>query len=260
MKQSTNGPVLLYHDDGAGPFVTGCFERRLIEFGHHVQRVDASDVLAGSLSEEAVAFVLPGGADRPYLRKLGDAGAREIRRFVMAGGRFFGSCAGGYYAARRITFDAPGFAVREPRPLDFFPGTAAGPVPGLAPPFRDHPSAASVVDVTGDFGTACSLYWGGFSLKTDGPDDCSIARYDMNGQSAAAACDVGDGRAVICGFHPEVTAKDLATLDGASAQLVEQLERAEATRNNCFAAIWQELFKATDETAADRLDPSPVEG
>ncbi|MEM7808871.1 MAG: BPL-N domain-containing protein, partial [Planctomycetota bacterium] len=223
-------PVHLYDDEGAGPFVTGCFERRLIERGHEVRHIKAADVLAGVL-DDAEVMVLPGGADRPYIRKLGDDGAARIRDFVHGGGRFFGSCAGGYYAARRITFNAPGFDVDEPRPLGFYPGTAHGPVPGIAPPFRDHPESAAVVRLKAGSELGTALFWGGFSLQPDTDATATpIGHYAANALIAAASCTIGNGHVVVSGVHPEVTGDDFASLKDAPATTVDLLREHEVQR------------------------------
>lgn len=45
--------------------------------------------------EEATALLaFPGGRDLPYMQELGGAGNARIKRWVEAGGRYLGICAG----------------------------------------------------------------------------------------------------------------------------------------------------------------------
>ncbi len=233
-----SGTILLYDDDGAGLFVTGCLERELQRRGNTVRRIKAQEVIADAW-HDAAAFVLPGGADRPYIRKLAGAGNASIRSYVEAGGRFYGSCAGGYYAANRVIFNAPDLHVDEPRELAFVAASAVGPLPELAPPFRDDPDCAAVVTLEPD--RLVALYWGGFHLVGQGFD--VLARYP-HGEVAAASTSVGHGRVVLCGLHPEATAGDVATLGDTPhvRHLAEQLKKHEAQRAACFELMWSSLM------------------
>ncbi|UUZ62721.1 BPL-N domain-containing protein [Polaromonas sp. P1-6] len=59
-----------------------------------------------ALFDDAVLFVMPGGADLPFCQALNGAPNERIRRFVEEGGAYLGICAGAYYACREIAFHA----------------------------------------------------------------------------------------------------------------------------------------------------------
>jgi glutamine amidotransferase-like uncharacterized protein len=82
--------------------------------------------------DDAALFLMPGGADLPYLEHLTPDGNEAIRHYVANGGSYMGFCAGSYYAGDEVVF-APNtdMEVIGPRPLRFFEGTVYGPV--LAP-------------------------------------------------------------------------------------------------------------------------------
>lgn len=73
---------------------------------------------------------MPGGADLPYLDRLGGEGVEAIREFVIRGGSYLGICAGAYFASRRCVFEKEDHELRVvgDRPLAFVPYDAVGAV------------------------------------------------------------------------------------------------------------------------------------
>jgi glutamine amidotransferase-like uncharacterized protein len=177
------------------------------------------------------------------IRALGDDGFASMRRYVKRGGRYFGSCAGGYLAARRIVFESPDLHTQADRPLGFYPGTASGPLPDLSPPFRDDPAVASVVDLTTTDGRRLpTLYWGGFELRPDdGAEVETLATYTGE-RLAAARVASGDGTVVLCGCHPEVSGDALATLPGHEANAAATLRERDTERRELFRLLWKSLM------------------
>lgn len=93
-----------------------------------VDTIGVDQLRALAWQSSTALLCLPGGRDLPYLRLLGGATTRAIRQWVNAGGRYFGSCAGAYFAAERIAFAAARVpSVHGVRPLRFFRGLAWGP-------------------------------------------------------------------------------------------------------------------------------------
>ncbi|MFL5737284.1 MAG: M14 family zinc carboxypeptidase [Actinomycetota bacterium] len=83
--------------------------------------LSAENIAHGKLRDLDV-LVVPGGGSRPAVKRLGDAGKREIRRFVNDGGRYVGYRGGGTRLAAelglstvllsRVKVDIPGSLVR----------------------------------------------------------------------------------------------------------------------------------------------------
>ena len=83
--------------------------------------LSAEDIAHGKLRNLDV-LVVPGGGSKPAVKRLGDAGKRELRRFVNDGGRYVGYRGGGTRLAAelglstvllsRVKVDIPGSLVR----------------------------------------------------------------------------------------------------------------------------------------------------
>ena len=121
-----------------GPGVSSrCFNqtlatlKQLLDPRYRVEEISPEQVLEGDWQENTALFVLPGGADLPYVRSLSGKGNEKIRQFVESGGSFLGLCAGAYYAGNYVNF-AKGteIEVQGRRELAFFPGTIHGPILG----------------------------------------------------------------------------------------------------------------------------------
>ena len=220
-------------------------------------RGDAIDSIDASPWEaETALLVLPGGRDLPYLEKLGARGAARIRAFVQGGGAYLGLCAGGYFGAADIEFfaDFSGDAAHQAqaivgeRPLKFFPGRCVGPV------WRDfvydseqgahaawvHPEPGLAARTGGDF----VLYQngGGAFVNAEGyPNTRVILRYAAGSSHAAAVLtQVGAGRALLTGVHPEFDAAYLPVTDYAPG-VRAALQAAAPQRCQAWAYMLTEL-------------------
>ncbi len=256
--------TFLYVDEGSDAFVADCLERALTDAGGCVARVKAATLLTGdSWHDDADIIAFPGGADRPYANKLDGAGNASIRRFVEGGGRFLGVCAGAYYACSRIDFTGAEYAVKSPRELGFFPGTAIGSLPELASPYRTSDlNCASAARLHWAGGETHALYWGGcaFVADKDATGVSVLARYadlPADRDIAAVACQVGAGRAVLVGVHLETRGVDF---DGERfsypqggenrpAAIARFLTLAEDSRRTLFDFLMEALLSAREGEA-----------
>ena len=94
-----------------------------------IKTINAKNVIEGKWTKKAVLFIMPGGADLPYLKKLNGPGNKIIKDFVTHGGAYLGICAGSYYGASYVEFDKGGkLEVLGNRELAFFEGKAIGPL------------------------------------------------------------------------------------------------------------------------------------
>ncbi|HKU37037.1 MAG TPA: BPL-N domain-containing protein, partial [Polyangiales bacterium] len=203
----------IYHDAGSGEFSRAAL---LAALAQHmpVRRIYATELVASDAWHASTALLaFPGGADRPYCKALNGPGNASVLRYVERGGKVLGVCAGAYYISRRIVFESGSAgAIEEPRELALFEGTARGSLHDLAAPYSlDHLRCAALAALrtpTGDR-SYHALYWGGPEFVPDpGAQYEPLLFYDTPSapsRVAALRTSIGQGRAVLCGVHAEVT-------------------------------------------------------
>eukprot|EP00884_Botryococcus_braunii_P011023 jgi/Botrbrau1/19922/Bobra.0059s0039.1 len=124
--------ALVYAGDGAGSRSVASTIRSLKRALPNivVERILPEDVLESQWQEDCILFVMPGGADLPYCRRLNGKGNSLIREYVENGGAYLGLCAGAYYACARVEFEVGDsrLEVVGERELRFFSGIARGSV------------------------------------------------------------------------------------------------------------------------------------
>eukprot|EP00889_Picochlorum_renovo_P001017 jgi/Picre1/28047/NNA_001007.t1 len=203
---------------------------------HHVSTIDARTLIEEhrEWQKTCCVLVMPGGADVPYCRDLGETGTRIIREWVEEkGGFYLGLCAGAYFGSARVEFEkGTELEVVGERRLRFYKGTARGSVyPGfcyqtesgaLAAPVRFIDPKTGIDDV-GNIGghlswrMCCDYVNGGpywmchhdtsqvlriHSIKTD--VDVLATYPEKNHAVSAMRVKVGNGNAVLCSSHPEL--------------------------------------------------------
>ena len=178
-------------------------------------------VIEGKWKENAIAFIMPGGADLPYCKKLNGLGNNHIREYVEEGGIYIGFCAGAYYGAGYCDFhrgdQKRGYEVLGPRELRFFKGAAVGPT--LAHYiYASHLGSriAEIEWIEGSLkGASYNVYFNGGCHFPEADHDKNItvlARYKNKGATGLPAiieCGVGRGKALLSGVHPEYSMEDL---------------------------------------------------
>ncbi len=126
-----NKCVFIYSDEGTdkagiASIKENCRKRLKLPYRY----IKSEDILDGVLQGKNI-FVMPGGADLSYCKKLNGIGNKKIRKFIEDGGFYIGICAGAYYACRRINFKGKDYDVSGERELGLFEGTAEGSLPFL---------------------------------------------------------------------------------------------------------------------------------
>ncbi|EGX91161.1 biotin apo-protein ligase, putative [Cordyceps militaris CM01] len=234
--------------------------RRLLTPNYAVIPVGEAVILREPWAPTCALLVVPGGGDLGYCRVLNGEGNRRIADFVRRGGAYLGLCAGGYYAARRCEFEV-GHAPLEvigSRELGFFPGTCRGAAfKGFAYASEQGARAARLslaADVVRDRlppDMTCYYNGGGVFVDAEQLADKKVqvlASYcdelDVEGGSAAIVqCSVGDGKAILCGTHPEFAAEILHRHPDVPGydELIASLARDDRTRSGFLGLCLERL-------------------
>ncbi len=200
--------IVIYNDEGVGAFGLKCLQKFFAE--DDVWLCNADAVIDGRVLEMADIFVMPGGADLPYCKKLNGQGNENIRNFVETGGTYLGVCAGAYYACREIAFHkGRPDEICGPRELTFVDALAVGSLPDLAPYYDLTLHSASIANIVlNDQTTRQVFYHGGCMFKPgNAPSLNLLARYADLPDKPAAVVEtiVGEGKAILSGVHFEMT-------------------------------------------------------
>ncbi|MFA5593343.1 MAG: BPL-N domain-containing protein [Micavibrio sp.] len=210
--------IVIYQDEGVGEFGLACLVRF---FGRDAVRfADAAAVIDANILDGADIFVMPGGADLPYCRALNGAGNAAIRRFVEKGGTYLGLCAGAYYGCRALEFHkGRADEITGGRELAFANATACGSLHALAKPYDLTLRSAAVTRILLPSGESVPVFYHGgpaFRLDAGHGNNGNAAPHIAgryleleNAPPAIIESRAGQGRAILCGVHPEVTADDL---------------------------------------------------
>ena len=175
--------VYIYHDEGVSEEsltqTIATFETLLTKYA--IKTINAEQVKSRVWTQDAALFVMPGGADLPYTKKLNGKGNDIIKRYVKDGGAFLGICAGSYYASSYVEFDKNGpLEVLGNRELSFFKGRAVGPI--LAPYDYKTQSGARAAKIRTILTDVTVFYnCGGFFENAESyPNTKVIATYENN--------------------------------------------------------------------------------
>ncbi|CAN7721440.1 BPL-N domain-containing protein [Variovorax sp. LjRoot175] len=218
--------ILTYID--AGTFdgtsrVMRAIAQQLLPAAYEIRAVMAGDIKDdAALFDDAVLFVMPGGADLPFCEALNGAPNQRIRRFVEEGGRYLGICAGAYYGCRELAFHAgTDGAICGARELRFVDAVAVGSLPQLTGgvSYDATPRSAAAAEIrTTDRLTAAPVtlyahYHGGcrFDLGDATSDVAQIlAVYTgiAGAPPAIVSSRVGNGSAILTGVHLEMSERE----------------------------------------------------
>ncbi len=182
-----------------------------------VKEINAEQMISGEWRKDAAAIIMPGGADLPYCKKLNGAGNAQIKEYVEAGGTYIGFCAGAYYGSHYCEFhkgDTRGYEVVGERELSFFPGSAVGPV--LADYDYASKAGSRIAKIKWHQGSEIyNVYFNGGCYFKDADQYQNVrilanyANAGFEGLAAIVECQVGKGKALLCGVHPECSAENL---------------------------------------------------
>jgi glutamine amidotransferase-like uncharacterized protein len=198
--------IVIYNDEGVKEFCVRCLLKFFSE--DDVSLCDAGSVIDGSAFQNCDIFVMPGGADLPYAKKLNGTGNRNIRAFVEGGGTYLGICAGAYYACEAIEYHkGRSDEICEPRELAFVPAVAIGSLEELAPFYDETLQSACITEVTFSSGeNAKTFFQGGCRFDIKDPHNIEVlATYThASHQPAIIRRTISQGKVILSGVHFEI--------------------------------------------------------
>ncbi|TIC30695.1 class II aaRS and biotin synthetase [Wallemia mellicola] len=241
--------VLIYDGPGTSPTSVRRLQQEMVTNlvdKYSIQLV-SPEILANEPWEEHTrAIVIPGGRDLPYLQCLNGKATRKIKEYVNNGGKYFGVCAGAYFACRSIEFakNDPQLAIIGDRPLKFVDGVAVGPTfDGFE---YNSENGAHLVQLNYNDGSSGGCYLnGGCSFNVDPAKGEVLARYAHDG--SIAAYHIGD--VVVTGLHPEFSIRALP----ASMLVVNEDPKSVAKMEQARINHFRKLLGAL------KLELSPIE-
>jgi glutamine amidotransferase-like uncharacterized protein len=197
--------VYVYNDDGVSE---NSLQQTLSTFKKHlsnykVQTINALEVIEGKWIKKAVLFIMPGGADLPYTKKLNGKGNAVIKNFVRNGGKYLGICAGAYYGTSYIEFDKKGeLEVSGERELSFLKGKAVGPA--LAKyDYKNNSGARPAKIKLKTTEEIISYFNGGCFFETNQLNVIVLGLYSEINKPAVIYMRYGKGDVVLSGVHLE---------------------------------------------------------
>lgn len=221
--------IYIYSDEGASSFCIENCKRSIYAMEvqpYVIKEINAEQVINGAWRQNALAFIMPGGADLLYCKKLNGPGNLQIKVYVENGGVYIGFCAGAYYGASYCNFhhssfyrgDKRGYEVLSERELSFFPDEAIGPI--LAPYDYLSKSGSRIayikwVEKNARNEKLYNVYFNGGCYFKDAhqySNVCVLATYNnenFQNLPAIIECYIGNGKALLCGAHPECSLEDL---------------------------------------------------
>ncbi|HSX03344.1 MAG TPA: BPL-N domain-containing protein [Rhabdochlamydiaceae bacterium] len=217
--------------------------RTLIHPSVKIQEVRSRFLKTENWEKNTLALVMGGGECTKWDHSLGEEGKKKIKDYVMGGGKFVGFCAAGYFCSAQSCFTLENKSpVNKERSIAFYPGKAIGPIVPTHDSLSPESARAMEVDfVFQNSSKSGALYYQSgccFDIERSTQSTRIAGRY-KSGAAAALDCDVGKGKAFLCGPHIEFswTENLKAVSNRAFADLAEKLVPQESFR----LQIWEEI-------------------
>lgn len=208
----------------------------------------ASDIDKENWDENIDLFVMPGGRDVFYHRKLQGNRNNKIKQFVAKGKSYLGICAGAYYASSYVEFDkSNSLEVLEKRELSFYPYKTIGPAYGANSfCYQNHKTAkASLVSInTENLNTNAYIYHnGGCYFPTIDENISVLAKYqDLKDNPAAIIkCNFEKGTIILSAIHIEYGV-NMPFFSYMPTYIQSLLRNSETTRHTLFTEILKKLI------------------
>jgi glutamine amidotransferase-like uncharacterized protein len=249
---SKKNVIYVYNDEGVGKQSleqTMNTFKRFSNKRYKVETINATSVNDKKWTESAALFIMPGGADLPYTKKLNGKGNQIIKDYVKAGGSYLGICAGAYYGSGYVEFDKSGpLQVLGNRELAFFQGTAIGPAIAKFDYKNNSGARAANIRITADNLTQeINLYFNGGPYFKD-PENFKnvevLGAYQLPKKKMLPAIlyiKFGKGNVILSGVHFEHDPTYFDKNDIHLAKLVSDLEKDSAGRKALITKIFELL-------------------
>jgi len=188
-----------------------------------VKFIPANEFNPKSWDKKKTLLVMPGGSCSIWDNDIGSK-INDIRGFVLGGGRYYGVCAGAYYASKHIFYGNK----KKSRNLCLYPGTSKGPLlDSQTIPSQSPLELISVKTTTFTSTTDVAINGGGY-FETEKKQACEailLAKYVIQNQKrlpAVVKCHVGLGSAILSHVHWEYTLPtDVTSLTALKKQFPE---------------------------------------
>lgn len=171
-----------------------------------IEMIKPHEFLSTEWEKNCDVLLFPGGRDLPYVEALQGEACSRIRDFVLSGGRFFGICAGAYFASSFVEFEkGEELEITGHRELSFFPGRAVGPV-FEKNRFRYHSLEGARSAWIDTKKTQLPVFYHGGCYFEEAENFSQVeilATYAEKLLPAIVLCQVGRGKALLSGVHLE---------------------------------------------------------
>lgn len=226
--------VYIYADDGASErSVQGWYTvlHHIFHYPRKYIKLTYAHSFVADITGQAphhTAVIFPGGADRPYMKRLRGDRIQTLRAVIASGASYIGTCAGAYFASSSCIFEAADSVLKvvDARPLSLFAQPAIGAVsPGFEYRSESGATVESLACVWNHHAFKADVYCNGgpaWACVEHEPHTTVIARYTrpalqrhgVHDQNPAAVLlhSFGRGVAVLCGVHPEMIAQNSINL------------------------------------------------
>tara|TARA_B100000446_G_scaffold175772_1_gene186834 strand:+ start:351 stop:1382 length:1032 start_codon:yes stop_codon:yes gene_type:complete len=225
--------------------------RSCLDAKYTLNTIQPDEVKEGLWTQNAVLFILPGGADLPYIEHLKPTGDAYLRKYVESGGKFLGFCAGAYYAGNFTEFAmGTDIEVSGSRALSFFPGTVKGPCLKKYDYQSNSGTIAASISVSSKlkpYNLKVFYNGGGYFVGADALKDKGvevIARYLMSPVKNKAAIikrQIGKGCAILSSVHPEYSCMLLDQKDLHLKNVFHQIKEHEKQRVYLMKSLFKDL-------------------
>ncbi len=235
--------IYIYKDDGVSVEsllqTTKTFQKHSVP-ENIVKTINADEVKNGEWMDNAVIFIMPGGADLHYVEKLNGTGNAKIKQYVEGGGSYLGICAGAYYGSTYVEFDKNGaLEILGDRELKFFKGKSIGP--DLAPYDYNTKSGSRAARLSTTFNhlPEAIVYYngGGYFENADSFTDTKIIGYYENKLPAIIHVKYGEGNVILSGVHFEYNPYLLNSHDSYLKHIIPVLKTHEGARGELISTL-----------------------
>ena len=200
---------------------------------YQVKTISAAQLKVENWTNDAALFIIPGGADIYYTRKLNGQGNAIIRQYIDDGGKYLGICAGAYYASSAIEFGVgTKLELIGDRELKLFNGKAIGPLFNQYS-YQDNSGATPATVQVNGIGSMPIFFNGGCYFSSG---DCKIiANYsELN---LPAIISVKNHHVILSGVHFEYDPTMLDYKDIYLSKIAKILSPVEALRRKLVKHI-----------------------